>query len=217
MMGDSTNRKDHWQRVYAEKSPLEVSWYRPHLDVSLELIEASGIEKSGRLIDIGGGSSTLVDDLLAAGYDEITVLDVSPRALHVARRRLGERATAVRWLEGDVTSVELGENRFDLWHDRAALHFLTRERERDLYIAQLNRAVAAGGHVVLATFAPEAPPQCSGLDVRRYDADELKNLLGEDWRLRRQRRQVHRTPAGSEQPFTYCWMQKVYLPMASFA
>jgi ubiquinone/menaquinone biosynthesis C-methylase UbiE len=217
MTGDSMKRKDHWQRVYTERSPFEVSWYRPHLEVSLELIEASGIGKSGRIIDVGGGTSTLVDDLLAAGYDAITVLDVSARALHVARRRLGERAAAVEWLEGDVTRVELGENRFELWHDRATLHFLTQERERDRYSVQLNRAVAAGGHAVLATFAPDAPPRCSGLRVRRYDSAELKDLPGEGWALRDQRRDVHRTPSGSEQPFTYCWMQKVYLPMASFA
>jgi len=207
-MDDSMTRLAHWDRVYATKSPLAVSWYRPHLDSSLALIEATGIAKSDRIIDVGGGASTLVDDLLASGYGSITVLDISARALAAARRRLGSRGDGVRWLQGDVADVELGSKLFELWHDRATLHFLTDSDDRGRYTASLQRALVPGGHVILATFAPEGPPECSDLTVRRYDPPMLQDLLGEGFILRQALQELHQTPSGREQPFTYCWFQR---------
>ncbi len=206
-------RRRHWQQVYADKSPLEVSWYRPHLETSLELITATGVATDDRIIDVGGGASTLVDDLLEAGYNAITVLDISDAALDASRRRLGSHAADVTWLEGDVTKVDLGAGDFELWHDRAALHFLVDEDDRRSYAATLKQSLVPGGHAVLATFAPDGPPRCSGLRVRRHDASMLAALLGDEFVERATRQDTHRTPSGNEQLFTYCWFQK--LPSAA--
>lgn len=202
------SRETHWQRLYASKPVDEVSWYRPHLEMSLELIRATELPKNGRIIDVGAGASTLVDDLLAAGYESITALDISDAALDIVRQRLGGAAQRVEWIAGDVTEVDLGKETFDLWHDRAALHFLTDAADRGRYADVLSRALASGGHAVLSTFAPEGPEQCSGLDIKRYDAPDLVKLLGDDFELRDCRTEIHTTPSGNEQPFTYCWLQK---------
>lgn len=197
------SRRQHWDGVYKRKKHDELSWYAPHLTTSLELIRACGLSASARIIDIGGGSSTLVDDLLAEGYRTVTVLDISAVALDVSRRRLGKRAHAVQWLEGDVTELDLGADSFDIWHDRAALHFLTEDDDLDRYVATLSRALAPGGHAIIAAFAPAGPEQCSGLPVRRYDAQQLCDLLGDDFECRSHRTEVHTTPSGNPQAFTY--------------
>ncbi len=202
------SREAHWQTVYSAKEADEVSWYRPRLDMSLELIRATGLTKSGRIIDIGAGASTLVDDLLAAGYECITALDISETALNIARQRLGSAAKEVTWIVGDVTEVDLGEKAFDLWHDRAALHFLTDAADRTRYADALSRALAPGGHAVLSAFSPDGPEQCSGLDIRQYDAPGLTELLGDDFQMRECRTEIHTTPSGNEVPFTYCRLQK---------
>ncbi len=201
-------RRAHWQRVYAEKPSTEVSWYQPHLSASLQLIEETGIGADSRVIDIGGGSSTLVDDLLAAGFSSVAVLDISARAMAVSQQRLGAKSAAVRWLEGDVTELELPRASFDLWHDRAAFHFLVDESDQGRYVAALDRALVRGGHVILATFAPAGPKRCSGLEVRRNDAAGLHGVLGDEYELRRELPEAHRTPSGGEQLFTYCWFQR---------
>lgn len=202
------SRRQHWEGVYKGKKHDEVSWYAPHLITSLELIRASALSASARIIDIGGGASTLVDDLLAEGYAALTVLDVSASALAVSRQRLGDRADDVVWLEGDVTELDLGADSFDIWHDRAALHFLTSDDDLGRYVATLSRALAPGGAAIIATFAPEGPEQCSGLPVRRYDAQQLCDLLGDDFDCRSQRTEVHTTPSGNPQVFTYTSIRK---------
>jgi SAM-dependent methyltransferase len=195
----------HWETVYLSKEPTKVSWYRPHLERSLELICDAQSDRDARILDVGGGESTLVDDLLARGYRDITVLDISATALAVAQRRLGSRADLVTWVRADVTAFEFPLHHYDVWHDRAVFHFLTGADERAAYVRQVGRAVRRGGHVIVATFGPQGPTQCSGLDVVRYDANALHHEFGSRFRLVRHVTELHRTPAGVMQQFTYCY------------
>jgi ubiquinone/menaquinone biosynthesis C-methylase UbiE len=202
------DRKAHWEQVYQAKAPTEVSWYRPRLQISLELIQASGIARDGRILDVGGGASTLADDLLDEGYGHVTVLDLSAKALGESRARLGDRAGLVAWIEGDVTQVALPAQGYDLWHDRAVFHFLTEPADRDAYVGAARGSLKPGGHVVIATFGPEGPTRCSGLEVVRYGPDALARAFGEGFRLREARREEHRTPAGKPQQFLYGLLER---------
>ncbi len=196
------DRKQHWEHVYAEKAPDEVSWFQAVPEVSLDLIERHLPDRMAPLIDVGAGASTLVDHLLERGYRNLTVLDIAARALAEARTRLGERADAVRWVEGDITCCTLpGE--YALWHDRAVFHFLTDPADRAAYVAQLRRHLTPGGVVVIAAFSPEGPTMCSGLPIVQYDADRLAGELGEGFRHLESRQEAHRTPAGKIQQFGY--------------
>jgi 2-polyprenyl-3-methyl-5-hydroxy-6-metoxy-1,4-benzoquinol methylase len=195
--------RPHWGNVYRTKQPDEVSWYRPHLDTSLALIEAAVPDRDARIIDVGGGASTLVDDLLARGYRNLSVLDLSSAALDISKARLGEGAQSVDWRCGDVRTAQLPANEYDLWHDRAVFHFLTSAEDRAAYVRQIQRSVKPGAHVIVATFGPEGPTKCSGLDVLRYAPDALRGELGPRFRLVQHRTERHETPAGRIQPFTY--------------
>jgi 2-polyprenyl-3-methyl-5-hydroxy-6-metoxy-1,4-benzoquinol methylase len=195
--------RPHWENVYRTKQPDEVSWYRPHLDTSLALIEGAVPDRDARIIDVGGGASTLVDDLLARGYRNLSVLDLSSAALDISKARLGEGAQSVDWRCGDVRTAQLPANEYDLWHDRAVFHFLTSAEDRAAYVRQIQRSVKPGAHVIVATFGPEGPTKCSGLDVVRYAPDALRGELGPRFRLVQHRTERHETPAGRIQPFTY--------------
>ncbi|MCU0655552.1 MAG: class I SAM-dependent methyltransferase [Polyangiaceae bacterium] len=195
--------KDHWEQVYRTKERTEVSWYRPHLERSLELIDGLALPEEARLVDIGGGASTLVDDLLMRGFSKITVVDLAGAALEHARRRLGERGATVTWLEGDVTQPLLAPSSVDLWHDRAVFHFLADPEHQAAYRAQLASAVRPGGYAVVGTFALDGPERCSGLPVVRHDSEGLAAALGPDFSMVTEAREIHRTPAGKEQPFSY--------------
>ena len=199
------NRQEHWEHIYETKAPDKVSWYSPHLSTSLELIERAAVSHAAAIIDVGGGESTLVDDLLARGYVNITVLDISKKAIDACRNRLGTRAEPVHWIAADVTEIELEPSQFDVWHDRAVFHFLTAPRDRVAYVHRVARAVKAGGHLVIGTFGPEGPTRCSDLDVVRYDADSLRHEFGRRFRLLDSSKQWHRTPSGTVQQFLYCY------------
>lgn len=201
--------KAHWERVYATKDATEVSWFQPHAERSLQLIRDAGTPLTARIIDVGGGASTLVDDLLDAGYRDVTVLDLSANALAVARARLGPRAAGVRWLEANVLEADLPAQGYDVWHDRAVFHFLTAPEDRRAYVAQVLHAVRPGGLVIVATFAEDGPTQCSGLDVMRYDADGLHAEFGKPFTLLAHASEAHQTPAGRIQQFIYCLCRKV--------
>lgn len=203
------NARDHWEKIYTDKAPNAVSWYRPHLEKSLELIEQWAPGKSASIIDVGGGESTLADDLVARGYENVTVLDISQAAIDVSRKRLGAASQRVFWLAADITRVELGIAAYDVWHDRAVFHFLTAANDREAYVRQLLRSVRRGGHVIVSTFAPEGPMKCSGLDVMRYDADSLRMEFGERFRLIESFTELHDTPFGTVQQFLYCHGQLV--------
>lgn len=197
--------KTHWEKVYATKAPDAVSWYRAHLETSLALIERAAEARSVSIIDVGGGESTLVDDLLHRGYENLTVLDVSPTAIEVTRKRLGSDAERVHWLVGDVGEMELERDAYDLWHDRAVFHFLTTPERRVAYVQQVARAVKPGGHVIISTFGPEGPTKCSGLEVMRYDAESLHGEFGGRFRLVESSKELHETPSGTTQQFLYCY------------
>lgn len=202
MIGSMTTR-DHWERVHAGRENTEQSWFREHAVRSLALIRSTGLPLSAPIVDVGGGASTLVDDLLAAGFTDLTVLDLSLQALEVARARLGPRAERVRWLHADVLEAPLPAAHFALWHDRAVFHFLIEERERRAYVARLRAALRPGAFALIATFAEDGPTRCSGLPVRRYSPRQLHAELGEGFDLVAQEREAHTTPAGVEQRFTY--------------
>ena len=196
------SRREHWNRVYQTRAPDSVSWYQRRPDVSLELIAASGIAKDAGIIDIGGGASMLVVHLLDLGYSNLAVLDVSGAALDASRSRLGARAGGIEWFEADATAFE-PPHRYALWHDRAAFHFLTSAADRAGYTATLRKTLKPGGAVIIATFAPEGPPKCSGLDVVRYGEQAIAAELGAEFALHEVRREVHITPGGAEQRFNY--------------
>jgi ubiquinone/menaquinone biosynthesis C-methylase UbiE len=200
--------KDHWEKVYATKATTEVSWFQQHAQLSLKLIREAGIPTSASIIDVGGGASTLVDDLLAVGYKTVTVLDLSGSALAAAKARLGTRAAQVHWIEANVVEAELPALAYDVWHDRAVFHFLTAARDRRAYVQAVLRAVKPGGLVIVATFAEDGPTQCSGLPVMRYGANELHAEFGEPFVLLGHERESHHTPAGGEQRFVYCFCRK---------
>jgi 2-polyprenyl-3-methyl-5-hydroxy-6-metoxy-1,4-benzoquinol methylase len=199
------NLRQHWEQLYRTKLPTEVSWYAPHLGVSLRMIEEASPQVDSQIIDVGGGEATLVDDLIDRGYRHLSVLDVSATALDVAKARLGEGATAVDWLCGDVTTFPFARHQYDVWHDRAVFHFLTSPDDRAAYVRQVAHAVKPGGHVIVATFGPEGPTKCSGLDVMRYGPDALHGQFGPSFRLLRHLTELHQTPAGATQQFTYCY------------
>ncbi|TKC92506.1 class I SAM-dependent methyltransferase [Trinickia terrae] len=198
----------HWEAVYRTKAPDAVSWYRPHLELSLQLIERVAPDRAAAIIDAGGGQASLVDDLLARGYRDVTVLDLSRAALDAAQRRIGGAAARVNWIAGDVTRVALEADRYDVWHDRAVFHFLTEPRQRAAYVRQASRAIRPGGHLIVAAFGPEGPQKCSGLDVVRYDTDALYAQFAANFRLVESATQWHRTPSGATQQFVHCCLER---------
>lgn len=198
------SRKTHWESVYAARPTDRLGWYRPHLQTSTAWIGDLGLVPDAPIIDVGGGASTLVDDLLDAGYRNITVLDISEQALAATRARLGDRSKLVRWLNGDVTEIALPRSGFELWHDRAAFHFLTEPEDRERYRHQLLTALRPNGHLIIGTFAPEAPSTCSGLPVQRYDTRQLVDEIGPAFELVDHHNELHVTPGGAEQRYLFC-------------
>ena len=201
-------KKDHWESVYQKKASTAVSWFAPQLATSLKFIESTGLGKEACIIDVGGGASTLVDDLLLRGYKNVTVVDLAASALAVAQQRLGDRAGQVTWLAGDITQMTLPPAMYDIWHDRAVFHFLTDEADRREYIKRVCSAVKEGGYVIIATFGPHGPDKCSGLPVARYSAEQLHGLFGEPFQLVSQVTEEHATPMGAQQEFVYCCCRK---------
>ena len=203
------NRKEHWEKVYNSKQFSDVSWYQARPEVSLDFVRELQIEKSAAIIDVGGVASTLVDDLLAEGYSDVTVLDLSAAALSAAKLRLGALAAKVQWLEADVTEADLPGHRYDVWHDRAVFHFLTEPQQRQAYVEKVFHSVKPGGHVIVATFAEDGPTQCSGLPVMRYAASELHAQFGEAFALVSHVKEAHHTPSGGVQQFVDCYCRVV--------
>ncbi|NTV46103.1 MAG: class I SAM-dependent methyltransferase [Chlorobiales bacterium] len=197
-----SDRKAHWEQVYAGKSPEQVSWYQKVPELSLWLIHHTGVSHASPIIDIGGGASTLAETLLDEGYERLAVLDISSKALSHAQERLGERAGHVEWIAADVT--EFGASQpFMIWHDRAVFHFLTDASDRRKYVDVLRQSLAPGGHLILAAFAIGGPTKCSGLDIVQYDSEKLLGELGNGFLLVEETLEVHLTPAGKEQQFAY--------------
>jgi SAM-dependent methyltransferase len=204
----TADRTAHWERIYGTRAPQDVSWYQAEARMSLALVRRVAPDVESPIIDAGGGASTLVDGLLEAGYRHVTVLDVSTAALAHARARLGSQSASVAWLVGDVLSIDFRPSGFDVWHDRAVFHFLIDAAERQQYVWQVSRAVREGGHVIVATFANDGPEKCSGLPVVRYTPDRLAEEFGTAFRLVDSAREVHVTPAGARQAFSYSVLRR---------
>lgn len=195
-------RQAHWQGVYTKKGESDVSWYQESPAPSLELIGQVGATTASAVIDVGGGASRLVDNLIDQGFKDVTVLDLSEAALEAAKARLGGRASQVHWIVADATLWE-PHKAYDIWHDRAAFHFLTEDRDRAAYVVRLERALKVGGYAIIATFALDGPERCSGLPVVRYDPVRLGQILGPGLQVVDSRRHVHATPWGTEQSFQF--------------
>ncbi len=196
------NREEHWNRVYETKGPDDISWYQAKPAISMRLIAAAGVSTGEPIVDIGSGTSLLIDCLLDAGFNDLTVLDISSAALEQARQRLGAGAARVKWIEADVTTFHAARP-FGLWHDRAVFHFLTDPADQQKYVSALKSAIPAGAHAIIGTFAIDGPEKCSGLIVARYDAERIQTVLGKGFRLIEQVDETHVTPWQSEQRFSF--------------
>ncbi len=200
--------RSHWDGIYRTKAPGQVSWFQERAELSLRLIRGAHVPKSARIIDVGGGSSPLVDDLLADGYRHITVLDISRTALEAVKGRLGPRAAGVTWMEADITRADLASNAYDLWHDRAVFHFLVEADDRRRYVESARRAIKPGGHLIMATFALDGPSECSGLNTMRFDAQSLAREFGDRFQIIESLIETHHTPFGTDQKFVYCHLRR---------
>jgi 2-polyprenyl-3-methyl-5-hydroxy-6-metoxy-1,4-benzoquinol methylase len=196
------NRKSHWEDIYHNKSPLEVSWYQKEPAISLQLINNAEISTDAAIIDIGGGASILVDHLNERGFKHLAVLDISGNALAYAKKRLASAADDIEWFEADITTFQ-SPHQFDLWHDRAVFHFLTEANDRKRYIKTLKQTLKPGGHLIMAAFAIGGPTKCSGLDIVQYDANKLLAELGNGFSLAEENTEIHLTPTNQEQQFAY--------------
>jgi len=203
----SEQRRSHWDKVYGSNSPTAVSWFQPRPVLSLELIRSCRLDPAAGIIDVGGGTSGLVDELLAGGGSNLAVLDISSIAIEHTRYRLASKADSVQWYTIDVTEFD-PPRQFGLWHDRAVFHFLTDESDRTSYRQSLLKAVKPRGYAIVATFALDGPKRCSGLDVVRYSPESLSSELGEEFDLVESREELHRTPSGGEQKFVYCLFRR---------
>lgn len=201
----SESQKSHWENVYQKKGPNKVSWFQEYAETSLKVIQQHVSDKNAHIIDIGAGASTLVDSLLNSGYKHLNVLDISDEALDIAKERLGEKQAQVNWFTTNILDTSLPKHHFDFWHDRAVFHFLTKQEDREKYVAQVFNALKPGGKVIISTFGPDGPLKCSGLPIVRYDHDTLHDEFGSAFTLLEHGKEDHLTPDGSVQKFIYCY------------
>lgn len=204
---DLVESKAHWNQVYSTKAINAVSWFQHHANDSIRFLQKTGVDQSASIIDVGGGASTLMDDLLTNGYKNLSVLDISEKALLAAKNRLSARAEQIHWLVADITKIVLPLHSFDVWHDRAVFHFLTSAEDRKAYIQNILHSVKPNGHVIIATFAEDGPMQCSGLKTVRYSASSLHAELGKSFALIANEKVLHHTPNGNVQQFNYCYFR----------
>ena len=202
------NKQQHWENVYRTKARDEVSWFREHLDTSLRMITNTGVGKDAAIIDVGGGNSTLVDDLLDHEFIDVSVLDISGKAISDSKKRLGKKAEKLNWIVADITSVDLPADHYDVWHDRAVFHFLTDTEDRRKYVELVMRSLKQGGHIIVASFGLEGPQKCSGLDVVRYSPETMHDEFGNSFDLVESVGETHNTPFGTTQDFVYCYCRK---------
>jgi len=202
------NKKKHWGNVYQDKSPLEVSWYQKEPKLSLELIRFSNVASNDAIIDVGGGTSVLVDYLSKECFTSLTVLDISENAIAIAKKRLGGKAKSIEWIVSDIIKFDTSQ-KFSLWHDRALFHFLTNPSDRKKYVKALINAIRPEGHLIIATFAIGGPEKCSGLEIVQYDSEKMSAELGDNFVLVEERKEIHITPANKEQEFIFFLFRRV--------
>lgn len=199
--------QQHWDKVYSEKQPTDVSWYEPMPEISLNLINECNLEKDAAIIDIGGGDSFLAEFLVSKDFTDVTVVDISEKAIERARERMCEKADQVTWIVADAANFK-PTKKYDLWHDRAAFHFLIDENQREDYLNTLFEAVKPGGYVIMSTFSDKGPPTCSGLPVQRYSVGQMSKLFEQQFNLLSGKAIDHTTPSGATQNFTVCSFQR---------
>lgn len=202
------NKVDHWEKIYATRNSKNVGWFAPHLETSMKWITGLELAEQDPIIDVGGGASTLVDDLLASGHENLTLLDLSQSAIQLAKQRLGKLSASVTWLHGDITIIGLLPQHYTLWHDRAVFHFLIEPEIQQRYKDALLHALKKGGFFIIGTFTSGAPSQCSGLPVQRYTLESLDHTFGKEFELIRYQNEIHKTPSGIEQTYVYCLFQR---------
>jgi SAM-dependent methyltransferase len=198
------NSEIHWRTVFESKASAAVSWYQPHLELSLGMISRIGVIQECKLLDVGGGDSTLIDDLIQRGCSGVTVLDIASTAIERAKQRLGEASLGVIWKVGDILLTPLPDHYFDVWHDRAVFHFFVEEQSRREYVSRASDAIKPGGHLIIATFASDGPDRCSGLPTMRYSQSGLAQEFKREFTLIESQTESHLTPQGREQRFIYC-------------
>ena len=198
------NSETHWRTVFESKASTALSWYQPHLEISLGMISRTGVSQECKLLDVGGGDSTLVDDLVRRSFSGVTVLDIASSAIERAKERLGEASFGVVWKVGDILLTPLPDQYFDVWHDRAVFHFLVEEQSRRAYVSKASNAIKSNGHLIIATFASDGPNRCSGLPTMRYTPSGLAEEFKQDFTLVECQPESHKTPQGREQRFIYC-------------
>lgn len=199
---ETFDRSAHWEKIYATKALQEVSWYQINPETSLELIHACGLDKNALIIDIGGGDSYLANFLLEDGFSNISVLDISLKALERAQIRLGEQSKNINWIQSDIVAFE-PQQVYDLWHDRAAFHFLTSSDEIATYVAIASKAIRSGGYLVMGTFADDGPLKCSGITIQQYNEQSLTQVFGDTFEIQKLTRVEHRTPFDTVQKFIF--------------
>lgn len=203
------NEAKHWDKIYGNNSTQLVGWYTPHLDTSLRSIEDLNLEENEPIIDVGGGASTLVDDLIVSGHKDLAVLDLSGKAIQLTKERLGRTSNTVSWLQGDVTDIDLPFQHYGLWHDRAVFHFMLDPEAQQKYKEQILKSLKIGGFFIIGTFGADAPTQCSGLPVQRYTPELLISIFGKEFELKEHQKEIHTMPSGVEQPYIFCLFQRV--------
>jgi SAM-dependent methyltransferase len=201
------NKSDFWNNVYKSKDIDAVSWYADRLDTSLELIEKNCVQKENTIIDIGSGRSSLAYDLYNLGYNNLTLLDISEEAISQTLNRLGKLPVSIKTIIGNISKITTQENLYGLWHDRAVFHFLTEESQRNKYVQNLKRSLKKNGIAIIATFGPDGPDKCSGLNTMKYDKTTLHAELGDDFQILGSKIDYHQTPFNTSQQFIYCWFK----------
>ncbi len=201
------DRKTHWETIYQTKNITDVGWYQSKPITSLKFISELDLKKDAKIIDIGAGEGYLADHLLADGFSDLTILDISEEALDHTRSRLGKKAEDLKWINADISNF-IPEEKYDLWHDRAAFHFLTEETQVQNYLKNLENSINPGGFVIIGTFSEKGPEKCSGLEIKQYSIAEISDLLAENFQKLHCENIDHITPSGAAQNFTFCSFQK---------
>lgn len=202
------DRQNHWETIYSTKEQKDVSWYQEKPETSLSLIEQYAANKSDAVIDIGGGDSFLADFLMKENYTDISVLDISEKALEKAKKRLAEKTHTITWIHSDIIDFK-PEKQYEVWHDRAAFHFLTKDEEIHRYIRIINQALKPDGLAIIGTFSETGPKKCSGIEIRQHSEQSIEQYFGDYFRMEQILNTEHPTPFGTIQNFIFCVMRKV--------
>lgn len=204
----SFKRKEHWENIYNTKRFNNLSWYQPKPTIAINFLKQHNLPKNSHIIDVGGGDSYFVDYLLKMGYKNITVLDISEKAINKAQKRLGEKANTIQWVVSDIINYK-SINQFDFWYDRAVFHFLTKEKEIDQYGNLVKKFIKTNGFLLIGTFSEQGPKKCSGIPIKQYSEKSMNSLLKDSFKMLDHKRSNHKTPSNTSQNFIFCTFKKL--------